>query len=86
MRPYPDQTYKARRLNIRMEAILLTPKEAARYLNICLSDLALSRTTGKIGDFDSPPFIRLGRRVRYRKFVLDHWVKNLPSYQKMAEE
>ena len=69
-----------------METTLLTPRQAANYLNICLSDLALSRTTGKIGDMDSPPFVRIGKRVRYRKFVLDHWVENLPSYQKRAEE
>jgi hypothetical protein len=42
---------------------LLTPKEAAQFLRVSLSWLAKSRMEG-----DGPPFIRIGRNVRYSEF------------------
>ena len=41
--------------------ILLTPKQAARYLNLSVSWLAKRRLAG-----DGPPYVKLGGAVRLR--------------------
>jgi hypothetical protein len=41
---------------------LLTPKDAASFLRVSLSWLAKARMRG-----DGPPFVKLGRSVRYRE-------------------
>ena len=69
-----------------MDSVLLTPKETAKYLNVCLSDLAQSRATGRLGKIPSPLYVRIGNRVRYRKTELDQWVDSLQGFQNMAEE
>jgi predicted DNA-binding transcriptional regulator AlpA len=51
--------------------ILLTPKEAAHYLRVSLSWLAKARMHG-----DGPPFIRIGRSVRYAELALVQWMKS----------
>lgn len=50
---------------------LLTPKEAARFLNMSVSWLAKSRMRG-----DGPPFIKIGRSIRYSKEGLIQWLKS----------
>jgi hypothetical protein len=49
---------------------LLTPKEAARLLRFSLSWLAKARMRG-----DGPPFIKIGRTIRYSEAALIHWMK-----------
>jgi excisionase family DNA binding protein len=49
---------------------LLTPKEAARLLKVSLSWLAKARMRG-----DGPPFIKVGRSIRYSEAALIQWVK-----------
>jgi hypothetical protein len=49
---------------------LLTPKEAAFFLKVSGSWLAKSRMRG-----DGPPYIRIGRSVRYRLEDLVRWLK-----------
>jgi hypothetical protein len=49
---------------------LLTPKEAARLLRVSLSWLAKARMRG-----DGPPYIRIGRSIRYSGAVLTQWMK-----------
>ncbi len=41
---------------------LLTPEEAARFLNVRPNTLAIWRSTGRY----NLPFVRVGRLVRYR--------------------
>jgi excisionase family DNA binding protein len=49
---------------------LLTPAEAAKYLKISLSWLAKGRMRG-----EGPPFVRLGRSIRYLRSSLVDWMK-----------
>ena len=51
-------------------AILFTPKEVARLLKVSLSWLAKARMRG-----DGPPFIKIGRAIRYPEPALIHWMK-----------
>jgi excisionase family DNA binding protein len=50
--------------------VLLTPKEAARLLKVSVSWLAKARMRG-----DGPPYIRIGRSIRYREDALIQWMK-----------
>ena len=45
--------------------VLLTPKEAARLLKVSLSWMAKARMRG-----DGPPYIRVGRSIRYTEAAL----------------
>ena len=50
--------------------VLLTPKEAARLLKVSLSWLAKARMRG-----DGPPYIRIGRSIRYTEAAVIQWMK-----------
>jgi predicted DNA-binding transcriptional regulator AlpA len=50
---------------------LLTPKEAARILKVSSSWLAKARMRG-----DGPPFIKIGRAIRYSEAGLQQWLKS----------
>jgi predicted DNA-binding transcriptional regulator AlpA len=50
---------------------LLTPKEAARRLKVSTSWLAKARMRG-----DGPPYIRIGRSIRYTEAALLQWLKS----------
>jgi predicted DNA-binding transcriptional regulator AlpA len=49
---------------------LLTPKQAARLLNLSVSWLAKRRLAG-----DGPPYVKLGGAVRYTEGSLQQWMK-----------
>jgi hypothetical protein len=51
--------------------VLLTPKEVAARLRVSLSFLAKSRMRG-----DGPPFIAIGRSVRYSETALIQWMRS----------
>ena len=51
-------------------SILLTPKQAARHLNLSVSWLAKRRLAG-----DGPPYVKLGGAVRYAEASLQQWTK-----------
>ena len=50
---------------------LLTPSEAAHFLRVSLSWLAKARMRG-----DGPPYIRIGRAIRYSEAALLQWTKS----------
>jgi predicted DNA-binding transcriptional regulator AlpA len=52
-------------------ATLLTPNEAAAVLKVSLSWLAKARMRG-----DGPPYIRVGRSIRYAEAALVQWMKS----------
>ena len=52
-------------------ARLMTPKEAAHLLRVSLSWLAKARMRG-----DGPPYIKIGRAVRYAEPALLQWMKS----------
>ena len=49
---------------------LLTPKDAARFLNLSVSWLAKRRLAG-----DGPAYIKMGGAVRYSQAALQQWMK-----------
>jgi predicted DNA-binding transcriptional regulator AlpA len=51
--------------------VLLTPKETAERLKVSVSWLAKARMRG-----DGPPFIRIGRSIRYTELALLQWMKS----------
>ena len=51
--------------------VLLEPKEAAAFLKASISWMAKARATN-----EGPPFIRIGRCVRYSKAALLRWLKS----------
>lgn len=51
--------------------VLLTPKEAAKLLKVSLSWFAKARMRG-----DGPPYIRIGRSIRYAEAALIQWMKS----------
>jgi predicted DNA-binding transcriptional regulator AlpA len=50
---------------------LLSPKEAAKFLKVSVSWLAKARMRG-----DGPPYIRIGRSIRYSEAALLQWLKS----------
>ena len=52
-------------------ATLMTPKDAANVLKVSLSWLAKARMRG-----DGPPYIRVGRSIRYADLALMQWMKS----------
>jgi hypothetical protein len=51
--------------------VILTPKEAAAWLRVSQSFLAKSRMRG-----DGPPFIAIGRAIRYSESALIQWIRS----------
>ena len=52
------------------QPILLSPKQAARLLNLSVSWLPKRRLAG-----DGPPYVKLGGAVRYAEGSLQQWMK-----------
>jgi predicted DNA-binding transcriptional regulator AlpA len=50
--------------------VLLTPQETAQRLRLSVSWLAKSRMRG-----DGPPYIQIGRAIRYAEAALIQWMK-----------
>jgi predicted DNA-binding transcriptional regulator AlpA len=50
---------------------LLKPKEAAEQWKVSVSWLAKARMRG-----DGPPFIKIGRSIRYSELALLQWMKS----------
>ncbi len=50
---------------------LLTPKEAANFLRVSDSWLAKARMQG-----NGPPFVKIGRSIRYRESDLLRWMRS----------
>jgi predicted DNA-binding transcriptional regulator AlpA len=51
--------------------VLLTPTEAAQILKVSLSWLAKARMRG-----DGPPYVPVGRNIRYGEAALEQWMKS----------
>jgi hypothetical protein len=51
--------------------MVLTPKEAAYRLKLSVSWLAKARMRG-----DGPPYIQVGRAIRYTEAALLPWIKS----------
>lgn len=62
---------------------VMTTKEAARYINMSESWLRIARMKG--GD-NTPPFIKMGRSVRYLKEDLDQWMQERRKRNTLLEK
>ena len=51
--------------------VLLTPEETAIRLKVSLSWLAKARMRG-----DGPPYIKVGRNIRYSEAAILQWMKS----------
>jgi predicted DNA-binding transcriptional regulator AlpA len=51
--------------------VVLTPKEAAHRLKLSASWLAKARMRG-----DGPPYVQVGRAIRYTEGALLQWMKS----------
>ena len=67
--PPLESILKSARRNCRER--LLTPREAANFLRLSLSWLAKARMRG-----DGPPYVKLGRAIRYSEGALVQWMKS----------
>ncbi len=61
---------------------LLTTEDVANILGISPATLEKARSTG-LGDF--PPYIKIGRTVRYLEEVVGQWMKNRIAYRSTFE-
>lgn len=50
---------------------LLTPKEAAKFLRTTTASLATARCLRR----GSPPFVKVGKRVLYRRADVERWIE-----------
>jgi predicted DNA-binding transcriptional regulator AlpA len=60
-----------RSLAMEFSDVLLEPNEAAAFLKVSLSWLVKARMRG-----DGPPYIRIGRSIRYTEAALMQWMKS----------
>jgi predicted DNA-binding transcriptional regulator AlpA len=65
----PFESKAARELNSRER--LLTPRDAADVLRLSPSWLAKARMRG-----DGPPYVKIGRAIRYGEAALAQWMKS----------
>jgi hypothetical protein len=62
------------------DSLLLTEKQAARFLGVSLPFLRRGRSQGTTGcRTPTPPFVKLGGRVFYRRSDLIVWVDGLTA-------
>lgn len=55
-----------------IETILLSQRDVARYLNTTVKSLNSMRYHGR----NPLPYLRWGRKIRYRKADLDAWIES----------
>lgn len=69
-----------------MDKRVFTEIETAAYLGMSRSYLRQSRMEGnRDSRTPAPPFIRIGRSIRYLKEDLDLWLDALPKYQQLNQ-
>lgn len=69
-----------------MDKRVFTEIETAAYLGMSSSYLRQSRMEGnRENRTPAPPFIRIGRSIRYLKEDLDLWLDALPKYQQLNQ-
>jgi len=70
----------------KIDVLLLTEKEAARYIGMSVTFLQHGRSNGTLGNrTPTPKFKKIGSSVRYDKRDLDDWVDSFKSVSNLAE-
>lgn len=67
-----EQTTKNEAL---LYALLLNERQASFYIGIEPTTLKISRVNGTLLGRQAPEYVRFGRTIRYKRDVLDKWVK-----------
>jgi len=62
---------------IELEPVLLNARQACEYIGVKPQTLAQSRVNGELWGEPTPPYIKMARKVMYRKTDLDEWVDGL---------
>lgn len=64
-------------MNININQRALSEQEASIYIGMSRSFLRQSRMEGNLsGRTPAPPFIKIGRSIRYLKDDLDYWLES----------
>lgn len=72
--------------SIKLNPRALTEVEAANYIGMSRSYLAQSRMDGKRDTrTPAPPFIKIGRSVRYLREDLDQWLDNFYKLEHIGQ-
>ena len=70
----------------KVEGAALNTSKAAAYIGLNKCDLDKARIDGSLSGLKPPPFIRIGRRVRYIVEDLDVWLESQKRFITLAEE
>ncbi|WP_086480764.1 helix-turn-helix domain-containing protein [Oceanospirillum sanctuarii] len=65
--------------------VLITSAQAAEALGFSEYTLRLSRTTGKLAGVQAPPFLKVGRSVRYKQADLFEWLAQFDTFTNTAQ-
>lgn len=60
-------------MNKDLNSSVLTDKDAAQYIGMSVSWMRIARIQGNP---EAPPFVKIGRSIRYLREDLDQWLKN----------
>lgn len=85
-KPSPDKNRDANR-TLCVTAAALSEKEAAAYIGMSVPYLRCDRVNGhREGRTPGPPFVKIGRTVRYLKVDLDAWLDSHRVVRRTAGE
>lgn len=59
-------------MSLQMQPTVLTDEQTAHYINMSKSWLRIGRMRGNP---EAPPFVKIGRSVRYLREDLDQWLR-----------
>jgi hypothetical protein len=73
-----DETIVSRKSDERKSSsLLLTTEDVAYELRISPVTVKMSRCSGVLLGYPAPPFIKLGRCIRYRRNELSEWLDKI---------
>ena len=69
-----------------LQSPMLDNQQAAEYIHLSPKSLSNARSTGVLCSVAAPPYIKLGRSVRYERAALDVWLSQFKSQRNTAED
>lgn len=72
------------RAELAANAPLLTNEAAAAFLGFKPGTLRVSRTSGLLAGIQTPPYLKIGRRVAYEREALEKWLSNFRTMRNTA--
>jgi hypothetical protein len=68
-----------------LRIVILSNDSAAELLGVSAATLKQSRHTGVLFGASAPPFLKLGRNVRYRLSSLNQYLEQFPEYKNTSQ-